>query len=53
MSTNINAFKPEEYADKLKASMNVGQSLDRKKRLFLGQTLKTIRRRTPPLTFMY
>jgi len=53
MSTNINVFKAEEYAEKLKASMNVEQSLDKRKWILLGEQVKTMFRRTPPLTFMF
>ena len=53
MSTNINQFKYEDYSNKLKASMNVVDRLDQKKWVMLGQQVKAMFKRAPPLSYMY
>jgi len=53
MSANINQFRCEEYAEKLRGSLNMHSSLDSKKWLQLGQQAKSMFRRSPSLNFMY
>jgi len=55
MSTNINQFKLEEYADKLRKGMAVAREggLDKKKWLIVGEQAKALFRRAPSLSFMY
>ena len=54
MSVNINQFQYEEYAGKLRNSMNIQEGrLDMKKWVMLGQQAKTMFRRSPPLTALF
>ena len=54
MSVNINQFQYEEYAVKLRNSMNLQDGrLDLKKWVMLGRQTKSMFRRSPPLTAMY
>ena len=54
MSVNINQFQWEEYALKLRNSMNLKDGrLDLKKWVMLGRQAKTMFRRSPALTTLY
>ena len=54
MSVNINQFQYEEYADKLRSSLNLKDGrLDLKKWVMLGQQAKTMFRRSPALSTMF
>ena len=54
MSVNIAQFQYEEYAEKLRNSMNLQQGrLDMKRWVMLGQQAKSMFRRSPPLTALY
>jgi len=54
MSANVNTFRCEEYAERLRNSMNVNKTgLDKRRWLQLGQQAKSLFRRSPGLTFMF
>lgn len=55
MSSNINQFQQQEFAEKLVSNMTGGEGgvVSRKKWILLGRQVKGMFRRSPPLTYMY